>query len=172
MSLDKSLQIYGKSWKIILNPKGCSYRPLYKQGNEDGKKEENSEQQALKCNKLIPTRATTSHVHCSSLSFDRRLCKLIPFLKRNLLTDLELKPFLSGNLSFGNKLTSEYVFLWVIIRSFMYSALKSLMFGKVLRGKYEFPASSFPEKCSVGGEGGGQEQKKFAWRKGDLGRGR
>ena len=54
----------------------------------------------------------------------------------------------------------------------MYSALKSLMFGKVLRGKYEFPASSFPEKCSVGGEGGGQEQKKFAWRKGDLGRGR
>ena len=27
---------------------------------------------------------------------------------------------------------------------------------KWLRGKYEFPASSFPEKCSVGGEGGGQ----------------
>ena len=43
----------------------------------------------------------------------------------------------------------------------MYSALKSFMFGKVLRGKYEFPASSFPEKCSVGGEGGGQEQKKI-----------
>ena len=113
-----------------------------------------------------------SRVHSSNSSFDRQLCKFIPLSKQNLLTDLELKPFLSGNLSFGNKLTSEYVFLWVIIRSFMYSALKSLMFGKVLRGKYEFPASSFPEKCSVGGEAGGQEQKKFAWRKGDLGRGR
>ena len=113
-----------------------------------------------------------SRMHSSNSSFDRQLCKFIPLSKQNLLTDLELKPFLSGNLSFGNKLTSEYVFLWVIIRSFMYSALKSLMFGKVLRGKYEFPASSFPEKCSVGGEGGGQEQKKFAWRKGDLGRGR
>ena len=31
---------------------------------------------------------------------------------------------------------------------------------KRLRGKLEFPASSFPEKCSVGGEGGRQEQKK------------
>ena len=156
MSLDKSLQIYGKSWKIILNPKGCSYRPLYKQGNEDGKKEENSEQQALKSNKLIPARATTSHVQCSSLSFDRRLCKLIPFLKINLLTDLELKPFLSGNLSFGNKLTLECVFLWVITRSFMYSIPKSFMFEKWLRGKYKFLASSFPGKCSVGGKGGGQ----------------
>ena len=144
MSLDKSLQIYGKSWKIILNPKGCSYRPLYKQGNEDGKKEENSEQQALKSNKLIPTRATTSHVHCSSLSFDRRLCKLIPFLKTDLLTDLELKPFFSENLSFGNKLTLECVFP------------KSFMFEKWLRGKYKFLASSFPGKCSVGGKGGGQ----------------
>ena len=44
---------------------------------------------------------------------------------------------------------------------------------KRLRGKLEFPASSFPEKCSVGGEGGRQEQKKnFAWREGELGRGR
>ena len=40
-----------------------------------------------------------SQVHCSSSSFDRRLCKFIPFSKRNLLTDLELKPFLLGNLS-------------------------------------------------------------------------
>ena len=101
-----------------------------------------------------------SRVHSSNSSFDRELCKFIPLSKQNLLTDLELKPFLSGNLSFSNKLTSESVFLWVVIRSFMYSALKSLIFGKVLRGKYEFPASSFPEKCSVGGEGGGQEQKK------------
>ena len=102
-----------------------------------------------------------SRVHSSNSSFDRQLCKFIPLSKQNLLTDLELKPFLSGNLSFSNKLTSESVFLWVIIRSFMYSALKSFMFGKVLRGKYEFSASSFPEKCSVGGEGGGQEQKKI-----------
>ena len=72
MSFDKSLQIHGKSWEIILNSEGCSYRQLYKQGNEDRKKEENSEQQALKSNKLIPTRATTSHVHRSSSSFDRR----------------------------------------------------------------------------------------------------
>ena len=72
MSLGKSLQIHGKSWKIILNSEGCSYRQLYKQGNEDRKKEENSEQQALKSNKLIPTRVTTSHVHRSSSSFDRR----------------------------------------------------------------------------------------------------
>ena len=37
------------------------------------------------------------------------------------------------------------------------------MFGKVLRGKYEFPASSFPEKCSVGGEGreGDRSKKKI-----------
>ena len=74
-----------------------------------------------------------SRVHSSNSSFDRQLCKFIPLSKQNLLTDLELKPFLSGNLSFSNKLTSESVFLWVIIRSFMYSALKSLMFGKVLR---------------------------------------
>ena len=53
----------------------------------------------------------------------------------------------------------------------MYSALKSLMFGKVLRGKYEFPASSFPEKCSVGGEGGGQEQKNSHGGKGIWGEG-
>ena len=53
MSLDKSLQIHGKSWKIILNSEGCSYRQLYKQGNEDRKKEENSEQQALKHLSLI-----------------------------------------------------------------------------------------------------------------------
>ena len=113
-----------------------------------------------------------SRVHSSNSSFDRQLCKFIPLSKQNLLTDLELKPFLLGNLSFSNKLTSESVFLWVVIRSFMYSALKSLIFGKVLRGKYEFPASSFPEKCSVGGEGGGQEQKKIRMEEGDLGRGR
>ena len=80
-----------------------------------------------------------SWVHCWSSSFDRRLCKFISFLKQNLLTDL--KPFLSGNLSFGNKLTLECVFLWVI--------------------KYEFPTSSIPEKCSVGGEGGGRGKKKI-----------
>ena len=81
-------------------------------------------------------------MHCWSSSFDRRLCKCIPFSKQNLLTDLELRPFLSGNLSFSNKLTSECVFRWVITGSFMYSALKSFIFGKAIRDKYEFPASS------------------------------
>ena len=85
-----------------------------------------------------------SRVHSSNSSFDRQLCKFIPLSKQNLLTDLELKPFLSGNLSFGNKLTLECVFP------------KSFMFEKWLRGKYKFLASSFPGKCSVGGKGGGQ----------------
>ena len=38
MSLDKSLQICTKRWKSILNSEGCSYRQLYKQGNEGRKK--------------------------------------------------------------------------------------------------------------------------------------
>lgn len=58
----------------------------------------------------IPTRATTSLVHCSSSSFDRRFCACIPFLKQNLLTDLKLRPLLPGYASFNNKLTSECVF--------------------------------------------------------------
>ena len=32
ISLDKSLQIHAKSWKIILNSEGFSYSQLYKQG--------------------------------------------------------------------------------------------------------------------------------------------
>ena len=37
MSFDKSLNIRAKSWKITLNPEGCSYSRLYKQGNESRK---------------------------------------------------------------------------------------------------------------------------------------
>ena len=118
MSLDKSLQIHGKSWKIILNSEGCSYRQLYKQGNEDRKKEENSEQQALKSNKLIPTRATTSHVLKLIIWQAVKLCKFIPFLKQNLQTDPELKPFLTRNVSFSDKLTSEFRFTVSSVQQF------------------------------------------------------
>ena len=57
MSLDKAYRFTLKPEKLLLNPEGCSYRRLCKQGNEGRKKEENSEQQALKSKKLILTRA-------------------------------------------------------------------------------------------------------------------
>ena len=127
-ALTKAYRFTLKPEKLLLNPEGCSYRRLCKQGNEGRKKkEENCEQRALRSKKLLLTTATTSREHCSSSSFVRRLCKCIPFFKQNLLTDLELRPFLSWNLSFSNKLTSECVFRWVITRSFM----QSFMYGKV-----------------------------------------
>ena len=50
MSLGKSLQIHAKSWKLLLNPEGCSYRRLCKQGNEGRKKKKivNNEHLGLK----------------------------------------------------------------------------------------------------------------------------
>ena len=122
MSLDKSLQIHGKSWEIILNSEGCSYRQLYKQGNEDRKKEENSEQQALKSNKLINSTYPSNDVPRAPLKLiiwqAVNLCKFIPFLKQNLQTDPELKPFLSRNLSFSDKLTSEFRFTVSSVQQF------------------------------------------------------
>ena len=163
-SLDKSLQIHAKSWKIILNPEGCSYRRLYKQGNEGRKKKKivNNKHLSL-INLYLPEQRRPA---CTA-SFDRRLRKFIPFSKQNLLIDLELKPFLSGNLSFSNKLISESVFLWVITRSFMYSVLKSFMLEKWLRGNTNFPLLPFQRSVAwEGREGGNGKKKKFAWGKG------
>ena len=112
MSLDKSLQIHAKSWKTILNSEGCSYRWLYKQRSEGRKKK-----------KIV----NNKHLSLINLYLPEQQClectaQAHHFSKQNLLTDLKMNPFLSGNLSFGNKLTLECVFLWVITRSLMYSA--------------------------------------------------
>ena len=102
-ALTENLQIHAKKLKkLLLNPEGCSYRRLCKQENEGRKKR-----------KIV----NNKHLKVSKTNVNK--CKCIPFSKQNLLTDLELMPFLSGNLSFSNKLTSECVFRWVITKSFM-----------------------------------------------------
>ena len=128
MSLDKSLQIHGKSWKTVLNPEGYSYRQLCKQRNEGRKKKKIANNKHLSLiNLYLPEQrrpactAQARHLTGSCVNVFHSLNKPLNWPR----------PFLPGNLSFSNKLTSESVFLWVITRSFVYSAPKSFMFGKV-----------------------------------------
>ena len=60
MSLGKSLQIHAKNWKLLLNPEGCSYRRLCKQGNEGRKKKKivNNKHLSLK-NLYLPEQEVT-----------------------------------------------------------------------------------------------------------------
>ena len=54
MSLDKSLQVHAKSWKITFKPlKGAHIDGYANKEMKVEKKEENSEQQALKSKKLL-----------------------------------------------------------------------------------------------------------------------
>ena len=97
-------------------------------------------------------------MHCSSSSFDRQMCKCFPFSKQNLLTDLGLSCREIFLLAISSP---RSLFFFELLQDPLCTQhLSRSCLEKWLRGKYEFPASSSPEKCSVEGGGGGQGQKK------------
>ena len=98
-----------------------------------------------------------SQVHCSSSSFDRQLCKFIPFSKQNLLTDLKLKPFLLGNLSphLGVCFSLSYYKILNVLSTEVVHVWKS---DCMVNTNFLLPP--FQRSVAWEGRGGGTEAKK------------